>query len=114
MNEVKNLIKKAEEDNLDDKTLADVIVSLKELANGYYFYKKTLSGERRIYDEKKPPNVEAAKYLADRILGKPAQKIMGPGGQGEFLYRPVTLSKEDMEKENQRGKEKYARNTSAS
>ncbi len=52
--------------------LPNIIDKLMELADGVTVQETGKDGSERIYD--RPPDREAAKYLIDRIMGKPTER----------------------------------------
>jgi hypothetical protein len=52
--------------------LPDIVGSLLELADGIRVQGMSPDGDAIVYD--KPPDREAAKYLLDRIMGKPTER----------------------------------------
>lgn len=73
--------------------LPEVVDRLLELANGVTVQETTPEGEERIYE--RPPDREAAKYLLDRIMGKPMQRQEHTGADGQALSIRIVYADDD-------------------
>ena len=83
------------------KDVKPILTALVNSALGIYFEEKMPNGGRRVY--KLRPDINAAKYLLDQVMGKPKemQEITGKdGGAIEYNFNEMKIADLDKELKN--------------